>query len=145
MTEQEAQALLMQGTAIDTSEAAFTDAAAAGLLDDRGRPMAAPVPDPDAAAMEWVIIPQTLAWGIKLVFPEVAECYTQAAELDLARKIAPVAEKYGWNGPGNAPELALAIGAIGFSMPAVLAYKARKEKSLQEPENKPQGGAESGG
>jgi hypothetical protein len=144
MTEQEAQMLLAKGTAIDTNEAAFTDAAAAGLLDDKGGIVAAPAPDPDAGAMEWLIVPEIIAWGITAVFPETQENYTAAAKMDLARKIAPVAEKYGWDGPGNAPELALAVGAIGFSMPAVLAYRARKEKALEGPENGSAEGAQSG-
>lgn len=136
--------LLAKGAAIDTNEAAFTDAAAAGLIDDKGGIVTAPAPDPDAGAMEWMIVPEIIAWGITAVFPETREHYSDTAKMDLARKIAPVAEKYGWDGPGNAPELALAVGAIGFSMPAVLAYRTRKEKAQEGQENASGGGAQSG-
>lgn len=145
MTEVEAQKFLLQGSAIDTTESAAAELAASGEVDASGKIVAPAAPDPDAAAMEWLIVPQMMAWTIKMVFPEVAANYTPEAEMDLARKIVPVADKYGWNGPGNAPELALAVGAIGFSMPAILAYKARKENALEGPQNQPQGGADSGG
>lgn len=145
MTEVEAKKFLLQGAAIDTTESAAAELATSGEIDASGKIVMPSAPDPDAAAMEWLILPQMLAWGFKVAFPEVATHYTAEAEMDLARKIVPVAEKYGWNGPGNAPELALAVGAIGFSMPAVLAYKARKEKPQEDPEKGASGGAESGG
>ena len=136
MTEQEAQALLMQGAAIDHGEEEAAQIAVTGT--------AAQPQNPDAAAMEWLIVPEIIAWGITAVFPETIPHYSDEAKMNLARKIAPVAEKYGWSSPGDAPELGLAVGAIGFSMPAVLAYRARKEKSPEGPENKPQGGANDG-
>lgn len=145
MNEIEAQKFLMTAQAIDMSEAAASELATSGEIDASGKIVMPSAPDPDAAAMEWLILPQMIAWGFKVAFPEVATHYTAEAEMDLARKIVPVAEKYGWNGPGNAPELALAVGAIGFSMPAVLAYKARKEKPPEDAEKGTGGGAESGG
>lgn len=131
MTEQEAQALLMQGASIDQTEQAAADLATTGTIDESGKLVPATAPNPDAAAMEWVVVPEIFAWAITCIFPEVQAAYTPEAKMDLARKIAPVAEKYGWNGPGNMPELTLAIGAIGFSMPAILAYRARKEAAAE--------------
>lgn len=128
MTEQEAQMLLMQGSAIDAGEAENVAVATGAVT--------APV-DPNAAAMEWIIVPEMLAWAICTAFPEVAQNYTPESKMELARKIAPVAEKYGWNGPGDCPELGLAVGAVGFSMPAVLAYKSRKAQ-IEEARRKAQ-------
>ncbi|WP_079214976.1 hypothetical protein [Herbaspirillum robiniae] len=134
MTELEAQQLIAQGDAIDSNQAASTAEAAGMSL--------APV-NPDAAAMDWMMIPELLAFAICGIFPETAPHYTDAAKLDLARKIAPVAEKYGWNGPGDSPELMLAVGAFGFSMPAIMAYRARKIAQAQPPEEgKPDGSPE---
>lgn len=138
MTEQEAQALMMQGAAIDQGEAAAAELAVTGTV-------APAQANPDAAAMEWLIVPEIIAWGITAVFPETLQHYSDEAKLNLARKIAPVAEKYGWNSPGDAPELGLAVGAIGFSMPAVLAYRARKEKAAEEAEKGAAGGVPNGG
>lgn len=143
MTEVEAQMMLMQGAAIDQGAAASTEAAMGGTLDGQGNIVPTAAANPDAAAMEWLIIPQTIAWALKMVFPEVAANYTEAAEMDMARKIVPVAEKHGWDGPGSSPEIALVFGAIGFSMPAFLAYRARKEAAkVIEPQ--PEGGADDG-
>ncbi|AYR24549.1 hypothetical protein RC54_12230 [Herbaspirillum rubrisubalbicans] len=89
------------------------------------------------------MIPEALAFVICGMFPEVAAAYTDDAKLNLARKIAPVAEKHGWNGPGDSPELMLAIGAFGFSMPAIMAYRQRKilaDKKSEE--GKPDGSPE---
>lgn len=117
--------LLMQGAALDQQGAAATEAAVGGVIDGQGNIVPAQA-DPNAAAMEWLIIPELMAWAITTALPETKEHYTQESKMELAQKIAPVAEKYGWNGPGDMPELGLAVGAIGFSMPAVLAYKTRK-------------------
>ncbi|ADJ63861.1 hypothetical protein Hsero_2362 [Herbaspirillum seropedicae SmR1] len=118
------QALIAQGDNIDAGTAQQAQAAIAGP---------API-NPDAAALEWMMIPEALAFVICGMFPEVAPAYTEEAKLNLARKIAPVAEKHGWNGPGDSPELMLAVGAFGFSMPAIMAYRARKALADQKPE-----------
>ena len=124
MTEQDMQALIAQGDNIDNDTAQQAQAAIAG-----------PAPtNPDAAALEWMMVPEALAFVICGMFPEVAAAYTDEAKLNLARKIAPVAEKHGWNGPGDSPELMLAIGAFGFSMPAIMAYRNRKALAAQKPE-----------
>ncbi|RFP36151.1 hypothetical protein [Duganella sp. BJB476] len=124
MTEQEAQALINAGGGIDAGEAAHAEAAATGMLDGRGQIVAE---DPNAKAMEWFLVPKTVAWAITTIYPEVAEHYTDAKCLELAAAIVPVAEKYGLNGMGASPELMLVIGCIGFGAPAFIAHKARKK------------------
>lgn len=128
MTEQEAQALVAEATAIDGAAAAHAEAAAAGNLDAKGN--ALPPPDPvdetAAKAAEWFIVPKTLAWAITAVFPELAEHYTDAKCMELATAIVPVADKYGWSGVGDAPELTLLVGTAFFCMPAYQAHQARQ-------------------
>lgn len=99
--------------------------------------------DLDAAAMEWVIVPELLAWVITSIYPETEKQYTQEKKMGLARAIAPVAEKYGLSGVGDSPELMLCVAGFGFGMPAYMAHTARK-KLAQEQQQQEQG-AENGG
>lgn len=124
--EREMAALLQEGAAIDIGEAAHADAAAAGQLDQRGQII---VPDADAGAMEWVFVGEMLGALAGAIFPEVEKYYTDEAALRLARKIAPVAEKYGWQGMESSPEIGLGLAALGFAMPCVMAYKTRKAEA----------------
>lgn len=114
----ELENLVAQGAAIDAG-IDLENQEAAGVAEVPG--------NPDAQAMEWVIVPEILAWVITTIYPETKPNYTEGSKMDLARKIAPVAEKYGLNGLGDSPELMLCIGAVGFAMPAYLAHKARKQ------------------
>lgn len=125
MTEAEAQALMLEGAAIDSGQAEHSAAAAEGRLDDKGQ-VIAPVDDTDAKAAQWLILPQTLAWAITTALPETAEAYTPEKCMELARAFVPVADKYGWTGLGDSPELTLAFCAVGFSLPGFMAFKARK-------------------
>ncbi len=139
MTPQEMEALVREGDAIDAGAAAHAEAAAAGNLDDKGQILAPPDPAILAAekAAEWFLVPKTLAWAITTVFPELAPHYTDEKCMELATAIVPVADKYGWSGVGNSPELALAMGTAFFCMPAIQAHKARnaaKAKAKAEKE-----------
>lgn len=129
MTDQEIQALINAGDAIDAG-------AAEAQAEAQQLPGVLP-PDPDAAAMEWLLVPEGIAWAITTAFPETAQYYTAEAKMNLARAIVPVADKYGWSGVSS-PEVMLGMAAIGFAMPAVLAYKERKELRQAEA-NKPIG------
>jgi hypothetical protein len=131
MTEQEMQALIQEGKAIDAGEAAHAEAAATGQLDMSGKIIA---PDADAAAMEWMFIGEILGFVSKAIMPETAEYYTDAQSMTLARAFVPVAEKYGWSGNQMAPELGLAMAAFGFAMPAVMAYRERKALAVKKAE-----------
>jgi hypothetical protein len=131
MTEQEAQALIAEGAGIDAGQAAHDEAAATGMLDDKGQ-IIVPPDDTQARAAEWFIIPKTLAWAITAVFPETAPHYTDEKCMELAHAILPVAEKYGLNGIGESPELMLLLGTGMFCAPGYLAYKARKAAQLEQ-------------
>jgi hypothetical protein len=125
MTEQEANALISEAAGIDAGAAAHAEAAASGNLDDRGNIVVQADPI-EAKAMEWFIVPKTLAWAITAVFPETAKHYTDEKCMELSRAIVPVAEKYGLNGIGESPELMLLLGTGMFCAPGYLAYKQRK-------------------
>lgn len=118
--------MINEASAIDQGEALHQEAAAEGRIDPRGQVIEA---NPDAAAMEWFIVPKTMAWAITAVFPETAPHYTDEKCMELARAIVPVAEKYGINGIGESPELMLLFGVGMFGAPGYLAYKARKAKA----------------
>lgn len=133
MTPQEAQALINEGAGIDAGQAAHDEAAATGMLDDKGQ-IIVPPDDSQARAMEWFIVPKTLAWAITAVFPETAKHYTDEKCMELARAIVPVAEKYGLNGIGESPELMLLVGTGMFCAPGYLAFKARKAAQIEQAE-----------
>lgn len=144
MTEQEMEALVREGEALDTGAAAYAEAAASGNLDDKGQIIAPPDPVDETAAKaaEWFIVPKTAAWAITAVFPELAEHYTDAKCMELATAIVPVADKYGWSGVGNSPELALAMGTAFFCLPAVQAHRhrqAEKAKKAQQEQKRAEG------
>ena len=126
MTPAEATALMNQGAAIDAEagaeEAQATQIAPAGGL----------VPaEPQNAAMEWIFVPELLSMVICVALPEVAEAYTTESNMRFAEKLAAVAEKRGWNGMNSSPEIGLGIAAIGFAMPAFMAYKGRQALAAQ--------------
>ena len=134
MTEQEMEALVREADAIDKGAEDYAEAAASGNLDDKGKIIAPPDPVDEAAlkAAEWFIVPKTAAWAITAVFPELAEHYTDEKCMELARAIVPVADKYGWGGVGNSPELALAMGAAFFCLPAVQAHRHRQAEKAKK-------------
>jgi hypothetical protein len=125
MTEQEAQALIREGEGIDQGAAAHAEAAAAGNLDEKGQIITPPDPMIEKAA-QWLIVPQMLAWAITAAMPETAAAYTPEKQMELARAFVPVADKYGWDGIGDAPELTLVMCSVAFCAPGFMAYKARK-------------------
>ena len=139
LSEQEMQALVREGEGIDAGAAAHAEAAASGNLDANGN--ALPPPDPvdltAAKAAEWFIVPKTLAWAITAIFPELAPHYSDAKCMELATAIVPVAEKYGWEGVGDAPELGLLVGTAFFCMPAYQVHKARQAAKLEAKKKDP--------
>lgn len=125
MNESEALALIREGEGIDAGQAAHDEAAAAGMLDEAGQIIVPPDPA-EAKAAEWFLIPKALAWAISTAMPEVKDHYTDAACMELARAIVPVADKYGISGVGDVPELTLLMATGMFCAPGYLAFKARK-------------------
>jgi len=139
MTEAEANALIKEAESIDLGQAAHQEAAADGRVDEKGNIVPPPVDNPDARAQAWLIIPQTIAWAITTAMPETAPAYTPERCMDLARAFVPVADKYGWDGIGDAPELTLAITTLAFAAPGFMAFKARKAVALEASKAKGEG------
>jgi hypothetical protein len=131
MNEQAFEQLMAKGNAIDAGEQAHAEAEAAGLINERGQIMA---PDPDAKAMEWLIIPQMAAMVAKAIYPEVAHLYSDERCLEVARAFVPVADKYGWAGSQIGPEVGLIMAGIGFAAPAYMAHRARKAALVKDKE-----------
>jgi hypothetical protein len=118
MTEEDARALLGASAGIDAAAGQEQAAAAA--------PHAAMVLVQDnAAAMEWVFVPELLAMLITTALPETEPMYTPEKNMAFAEKLAIVAAKRGWN-VGSTPEIALGIAAVGFMAPAYMVYQHRK-------------------
>lgn len=126
MTPEEAVALVNQGAAIDA--AAGQEAAQAAEIVPAGGLVPA---EPQNAASEWLFVPELLAMVICVALPEAAPAYTDEANMRFAEKLAAVAEKRGWNGMSSSPEIGLGLAAIGFGMPAFMAYKSRQAAAAQ--------------
>lgn len=123
MNENDASILMNEAQGIDGIEAEHAQAAQEGRLDPAGQVIEV---DPNARAMEWFLIPKTIAWAITALYPETAKCYSDAKCLELAHAIVPVADKYGITGIGDSPELSLIVAAAMFGAPAYIAHGQRK-------------------
>lgn len=134
MTPQEMEAMVREGDSLDAGVAAHAEAAATGQLDDKGQIIAPPDPVDlaEQRAAEWLIVPQTLAWAITAALPETAASYTPEKCMELARAFVPVADKYGWNGPGESPELSLILCSAMFCAPAYIAVKHRQAAAKEK-------------
>jgi hypothetical protein len=81
--------------------------------------------DADAQARGWGVIMWTVGSALAMVAPELRQVYTDDACLNWGRSVVPVAEKYGWSGPANVPELGLLISTAGLAVPSYLVIKAK--------------------
>lgn len=76
-------------------------------------------------AREWGMIAYTVGGALGMVAPELRQVYSEEACMGWGRAMVPVAEKYGWNGPANVPELGLLIASLGLGVPSFIAIKER--------------------
>lgn len=76
-------------------------------------------------AREWGVIAYTIGSALGMLAPELRQVYTESACLTWGRSVVPVAEKYGWNGPANVPEIGLAISTAGLAVPTFLLIRKR--------------------
>jgi len=79
----------------------------------------------EQSAREWGAIVYMLGNAAAMIAPDLKQIYTEKACLDWGRSMHPVAQKYGWNGPANVPELGLLIATAGLAVPSWFAIKAR--------------------
>lgn len=127
MTEQEAQALMNAGAGIDAAEGLEQAEAAQMPMAGGMAPAGA-----DDGAMDWIIIPETLAMVICMALPECEPFYSDEGNMKFAARLAAVGKKYGWSGASSTPEIGLAIGAAVFMTPAYMMYKNRQAAAAQE-------------
>lgn len=81
--------------------------------------------DAEAQAKAWAVIPMTVGKVLSMFAPELQAVYTPEACKEWGECMVPVAEKYGWNGPSNLPELGLVISTATMALPTVLIVRMR--------------------
>lgn len=81
--------------------------------------------DAEQGAREWGVIAYTVGSALGMLAPELRQVYTEDACLNWGRAMVPVADKYGWNGPANVPEIGLLLATAGLAVPSVIAVRAR--------------------
>lgn len=79
----------------------------------------------EAQAKAWAVIPMTVGKVLSMFAPELQMVYTAEACQGWGEAMVPVAEKYGWNGPSNLPELGLIISTASLAMPTVVVMKMK--------------------
>jgi len=83
-------------------------------------------------AKSWGMIAYTVGGALSMLCPELRQVYSENACLDWGRAVVPVAEKYGWNGPGGVPELGLLIATAGLAVPSVLVIREKLRQMAEE-------------
>lgn len=85
-------------------------------------------------AQAWAQIPMMLGAALSMVAPELQHVYTPAACEAWGAAMVPVAHKYGWNGPGNLPEVGLIIATASLAVPTVVIVRAKIAEARAEAE-----------
>lgn len=81
--------------------------------------------DPDVQAKSWGMMAYTIGGMLALLAPELKAVYTEDACLAWGTAMVPVAEKYGWDGPSNVPELGLVMATLPLALPSYLLIRQR--------------------
>lgn len=79
----------------------------------------------EEGARSWGVMAYTLGSALSMLAPELRAVYTEDACLAWGRSMMPVADKYGWNGPANVPELGLLIASMSLGVPSFFAVRER--------------------
>lgn len=85
-------------------------------------------------AQAWAQIPMMIGAGLSMVAPELQHIYTPEACEAWGVAMVPVAAKYGWNGPGNLPEVGLLIATASLAVPTVVVIRAKIAEARAEAE-----------
>lgn len=86
------------------------------------------------SAQQWASVLQMAGAALSMLAPELRQVYTPAACEAWGQAMQPVAEKYGWNSPANAPEFGLALASLGVGVPTYMAIKRRLDMMKAERE-----------
>lgn len=92
----------------------------------------AAVDQAEVQAREWGVIAYTVGSALSMLAPELRQVYTEDSCLAWGRSVVPVAEKYGWSGPSNVPELGLLIATAGLAVPSYMAISMRLQAMRAE-------------
>lgn len=76
-------------------------------------------------AQAWAQVPMMLGGMLAMIAPELQAIYTEENCHRWGERMVPVAQKYGWNGPSNLPEIGLAISTLGMAVPTVIVIRAK--------------------
>lgn len=85
-------------------------------------------------AREWGMVVYMVGRGLSMIAPELQQVYTDDACMAWGHSMQPVAEKYGWNGPGNVPEIGLVLATASLAVPSYLVIRKRLEVLREERE-----------
>jgi len=74
--------------------------------------------DPVNQARAWGALAYSVGGMLSIIAPELKSVYTEDACLAWGTAVVPVAEKYGWSGPSNVPELGLLMATVPLALPS---------------------------
>lgn len=110
-------------------------AAMAAELDDEVTPRtadelaaeeaAAQAADPEHQAQAWAGVMAMIGGALTMIAPELEQIYTEKACLKWGAAVVPVAQKYGWDGPGSVPEIGLLIATLPLAVPSFFLVRRR--------------------
>lgn len=86
---------------------------------------AAKAADPDTQARAWGVLAYSIGGMLSVLAPELKGVYTEDACLAWGHSVVPVAEKYGWDGPSNVPELGLLLATVPLALPTYFIVRQR--------------------
>ncbi len=81
--------------------------------------------DPDVQARAWGVLAYSIGGMLSVLAPELKSVYTEDACLAWGHSVVPVAQKYGWDGPGNVPELGLLLATVPLALPTYFLVRKR--------------------
>lgn len=87
----------------------------------------------EVEAQAWAQVPMMLGSVMSMIAPELKAVYTKEACDAWGVAMVPVAQKYGWNGPSNLPEIGLLITTASLAVPTVVIVRA-KIRQMREAE-----------
>lgn len=81
--------------------------------------------DPINQARAWGALAYSVGGMLSIIAPELKTVYTEDACLAWGTAVVPVAEKYGWSGPSNVPELGLLMATVPLALPSFFIVRAK--------------------
>ncbi len=81
--------------------------------------------DPAFQAKAWGALVYSIGGMLSVLAPELKGVYTEDACLAWGHSVVPVADKYGWDGPSNVPELGLILATLPLALPTYFIVRNR--------------------